>query len=328
MAKKSILDSRTVEELFGNVDIANEESRFESEQMSLATIMSNDNFSLCFQSMDDLFDGIYDMLEDYIPLERAIKIIKEINTYVEVSEEMQQQFLERYGKTSNKYRDLMWVRDGVGAMRPMPSNIWELKNFSYDIFEVVINLASNVNSNLIKNKTIVRMAMLRFYILGLADDLVNKLGFGNIGFVETMQRFFLMITAVKELELCYALNDDDMLEKLLKISSRANAERRHGNKSVRAIELALMAWNFGCELLHTQMRLLLVYAEIVDNDKSNIVSGRLKKVAPANRIFGPGQKKIIDTCPCHKEKDCPLVKDLNLTKRFDLPVSGKSSKVK
>lgn len=325
MVKKPMLDSEMLEDIFGDMDAINNESRIEAEQISLAAKFAEFNSRFFFQSVDDLFDGIYDMLEDYIPLKQAIKIIDELNAYVVISNEMQQRFLERYGKTSNKYRDLLRIQYDVGEINPMPENVWDLKRCSPAIFEAVLRLACSVNSGVIKNKAMCHMAMQRFYILALMDIFMDKEGAVDVNRLEALQYLFIMTTAVKDLEIYYSLNDDNALEKLLKISMSANKKGRIRDKYANITELASKAWAFGCELLHTQMLLLLMLSKVISLDDRNAVNTKLKKIAPANRLFGPGQKKVIDTCPCCKGNDCPIVKELNLKKRFDLPVSGKMS---
>jgi len=94
MVKRSILNSEIVEDILGDIDAINEESRIEAEQISLAANFAEDNHLLVFQSIDDMSDSIYDMLEDCIPLGKAIKIISELNIYINASKEIQQKFLK------------------------------------------------------------------------------------------------------------------------------------------------------------------------------------------------------------------------------------------
>jgi len=325
MVKRSILNSEIVEDILGDIDAINEESRIEAEQISLAANFAEDNHLLVFQSIDDMSDSIYDMLEDCIPLGKAIKIISELNIYINASKEIQQKFLKRYGKTSNKYKDLMVIHDAVKEANLTQKNIWFLKKYSPDAFKSLLRLATSVSGDIIKNKAMVHMAMLRFYILALMDKFMEmeKVAHGSSLQLDEMQYLFLISTKIKEFEIYCSMNDDNTLDKLLTISMSANKKRSLKCKHYGIVEIASKAWAFGCELLHTQMLLLLMQSGFVGRDDRNIVNTKLKKAAPVNRIFGPGQKKIIDTCPCCKEKDCPIVNDLNLKKRFDLPVSGK-----
>lgn len=323
MAKRTDENVHEIDEILGSGLVSSEISKLEADQISFAADYTSLSSSIRFDSFDSLAEDIYDLVEYYIPLDQAIQIVAELDRYV-VDEGLRQQFLSRYGEKSIKYEDIVKIQRAVELSTPRPTNVWELKKMSPDSFDTVLRLACAFNPALLKNRTIAQMALLRFYIMHLVNALDDEIKSNGCNSMSALQYAFAISKCLGEIELCSALNSQEIIEKLHTYGASINKKLRDDRRFSDIANISSDVWRHGCELLHTQLLLLLNIIGLVKEVDIESVNRKIKKIAPANRIYGPGQKKIISTCPCSKEKDCPLAKKNSFQKRYNLPASGKA----
>ena len=319
MARKTDEKVYEIDQILGEFLVSSEISKLEADQVSFAADFSSLSSNIRFDSFDSLAEDIYDLVEYYIPLEQAIQIVKELDKYV-VDENLQKQFLSRYGEKSIKYEDIVKIQRSVELSTPRPTNVWELKKMSPDSFDTVLRLACAFNPALLKNRTIAQMALLRFYIMHLVNALDDEIKSNGCNSMSALQYAFAISKCLGEIELCSAFNSQEIIKKLHTYGASINKKLRDDRRFSDIANISSDVWRHGCELLHTQLLLLLNIIGLVEEIDMESVNKKLKKIAPTNRVYGPGQKKIISTCPCSKEKDCPLCSGLGFLGQFRLKV--------
>ena len=138
--------------------------------------------------------------------------------------------------------------------------------------------------------------------------------------MKEVRTIYAVTKGTEEMKLCARITDHEFLEKM----------KREGQKNKpvppeykEACKVAEEAWEFGCELLHTQMAKLIaegIPLNGIDENDYDALKKQLKRVFRA-KLFGPGGNEQKQTaCICNKSGSCPIAKKYNLTKQTKLPL--------
>jgi len=296
----------------------------EDQQINLAGGYIDLFAETSISSIDDFVEVIQESLNYYISRQYALRVVKELNRYISIWKCFTEDYKVRHGGKSNAYKEVCRIGNYIDSS-PRIANVWEMKKTGKDLFNKFIAIVSDDNSDLIPKPTVARMALLRFYICHLVEKLIDETEHDRGRDVISIKYAFEIGAALNELNLAFQLLDKDTLKQLHTIGARANKTERDSEKYKGLCDIAKEAWDFGCDLLHTQMLYLFVSnGKVALSSKGETcVKNKLKKIAPHNRVYGPGTEKIIDACPCDKRDQCPLIVKINPKKRYDLPVSKK-----
>ncbi|NDY58297.1 hypothetical protein G3N56_16310 [Desulfovibrio sulfodismutans] len=276
----------------------------------------------------DLEEVIDEFLDGYISLIDAIKIIDELNRYILAEENVEADLRAKYGHISKKFEEISDTFRFVRCTSPRVENIWEMKKYDRDYFNKILKIATQENKEVMKNQAIVRIALLRFYIKNVFRTMKDANFANQDGRADVLKSAISLGIGLHQIELFSEFTEDTFLGKFHSIGASANKKKRDEQKNSDIGAIATEAWEYGCELLHTQLLHLFILTGVIDHSKEVSAKNKLKKVAPSSRIYGPGSKKTIDTCPCNKEHGCPLLQKIPMRKRLDLPVSKKHLKSK
>lgn len=296
----------------------------EDQQINLAGGYIDFFAGISISSVDDLVEVIQESLDEYIGRRYALQVVEELNRYISTWGSFEENIRDRHRGNSSLYHKTSEIGDYINALNPI-KNIWELRACKKEIFDGFLAVVSQDSPRVIISPTVARMALLRIYISNNAHMLVKKEKRCRCVSVDRIKYAFNIGAAMNELNLASQLLDKDTLKKLHTIGARANRTERESDKYKDLCSVARAAWDFDCDLLHTQMLYLFVAnGNVALNSKGETsVKNKLKEIAPHNRVYGPGTKKIIDACPCDKSDQCPLIKKINPKMRYDLPVSKK-----
>lgn len=299
----------------------------EDQQINLAGGYIDFFAGIGISSVDDFVEVIQESLDEYIGRRYALQVVGELNRYISTWEDFAEAYKVRHGGKSNAYKEVCRIGNYIDS-DPRVANVWEMKKTGKNLFNKFLAIVSKDNSDLIPKPTVARMALLRFYICHLAEKLIEETKYNRGRDVMSVKYAFNIGSALSELNLAFRLLDKDTLARLHTIGARANKTKRDSEEYKDLSSVARAAWDFGCDLLHTQMLYLFVLnGKVALSSKGETsVKNKLKKIAPHNRVYGPGTEKIIDACPCDKRDQCPLIKKINPKKRYDLPVSKKHLK--
>lgn len=308
-----------------DIDDRNGNMQNENEQVCLAKDYANFFSEYNVSTVEGFLDKIYEVIDEYVDLDHALEIVGELNKYIVADGTIKKEFLRRYGSRSNKYKSIEEIDRYIKSTEPRITNIWGLSKISQEFFKKVLVIASQENKKVIQTPAMAYMALLRFYVTNLINEISEvENSTQRIG-IEYIKLIFNISVSVKEIELCWALHDNSVLSKLHTAGARSNKTNRDQDKSSYIEQMARNVWGIGCELLHTQLYNLFMRLQLIDDADRIGAANTLKRVAPENRLYGPGVKKIIDACPCQKESKCPLVKNFHMKKRFSLSVAKEKS---
>lgn len=282
-------------------------------------------------TLQDFMEDVYAQLDVYCSASRALKILDALNTYSRLDDEFLDKLKDRYGKISKTYETFKRYAFEISANDVQ--DIWALKNVSHDAFVDVLELASKEHQDLIPKPTIAHLALLRFYVVSLLDRMEESDEAFMPDQAEVAYVVYAIGAAMKSMESCWQTTDQKSLERMLSMGMSERRKRIHadkfGDKYVAATEAAKGAWNHGCQLLHSQMLLLLQKrTPLLDDLEEAQAKSKLRDAAPASLKFGTGTKKILDACPCEKREGCPLASQYGFAKKVPLPTSTRAKRSK
>ena len=308
-----------------NVDNTVELLEWEGQQIALAGGYLDLFAGIDILLVDDFVEEIRESLDKYIDRQHAYRVIEKLNWYISNWDKFKQDFKARHGAKSADYEQVCRIGTYIDSSPPI-TNIWEMQKAGKNIFSKFLRITSKEDTESILKPPIARMALLRLYISHLTEKIWQETYSGHEQVGMHIIDAFKAGAALNELYLAAGLLDKTTLEKLHYIAHSANTNARHAEKHKDICDDAKAAWNFGCELLHTQMLYLFISNDKIGSKDETCVMNKLKKIAPLNRLYGSGVDKAIDSCPCNKQDQCPLVKKINPNKRYNLPVSRKDLK--
>jgi hypothetical protein len=248
-----------------------------------------------------------------------MKILTILNGYAKMDGHFFSNLEGRYGKTSQrveKFRRFEFL-----APPKAGQDIWTLKKSSHEAFLEILKLAAKEHKDLIPQPIIAHLALLRLYVVSLLDKLEESDERGMPDPAVTAYVVYAVGVALKNMEICWQTTDTKSLDRMVKIGSKGVQLRQYTEKYSAITGAAKKAWDHGCQLLHTQMLLLLKTKNLLEELEEANARNILRDCAPPLLVFGPGTKKILDACPCDKHEGCPLVTQYKISKRIRLPTS-------
>jgi hypothetical protein len=303
--------------------LSKEESNITEAKNYFDVFDQTDSFDL-----DDVEVLVQDFLDEYISLADALKIIDELNKYIRAEENFEHEFEVKYGKNTKKYKEIFEVIQYARCTSPKVESIWEMKQYSRRYFNKILKIATRENTEVMKSLALVRTAFLRFYIQNVFRA-IKEVSLASQDSLVYMAKYAINLgIALHQIEFFSEFSDEQKLKIFHTIGARANKKKRDSERNKEISDIAKEAWDYGCELLHTQMLLLFMLTGKIDPSKEASAKNTLKKIAPPSRIYGSGAHKTIDTCPCNKEQGCPLLQKISMPKRLDLPATKKCIKAK
>jgi len=317
MKKSDKMSSGMADEIFSEVDIllAEEQAQSLSARKFEDFIGGHD-----VASVEDFAQKVYELVDSYMEMNVALSFVDELNKYVVETGSIKSDILNKLGKTSNLYRDISYVDSYICSTDPRVTTIWEVKEVSADIFDTIVKIACRNSKSILKNSAMVRMALLRFYVVNLLNEVVETSKLKDNNNIDCIKAVYNISASVKEMDFCWSLNQSKILSKYHSVGARSNKVQRDSKRHEKLASIANEAWKFGCELLHTQLlNLFIITGMAKENDRIGI-KNKLNEIAHRDRTFGHGAIKIIDACPCARQSGCPLILKVEMKKRYSLPV--------
>lgn len=276
--------------------------------------------------LQGFIDDVYARLDAFCTAARSMKILAVLNGYAKMDDLFFNNLEGRYGKTSQrveKFRRFEFLTPPKAGQ-----DIWTLKKSSHEAFLEILKLAAKEHKELIPHPIIAHLALLRLYVVSLLDKLEesDERGMPNPAVIAYV--VYAVGVALKSMEVCWQTTDTKSLELMVKVGSRGVQLGQYTEKFSAVTDAAKIAWDHGCQLLHTQMLLLLKTNKLFDELEEANAKKLLRDCAPSLLVFGPGTKKILDACPCDKREGCPLVSRYGISKRILLPTSIRRKKSK
>lgn len=270
-------------------------------------------------SLHDFIDDVYARLDAFCSAAKAIRILAILNGYAKMDDQFFSNLEGRYGKASQR---VAWFRRFVILTPPKAGqDIWSLKTSSTEAFFEILKLAAKDHKELIPQPAIAHLALLRFYVVSLLDKLEENEGGDQPDPAVVAYVVYAVGVALKSMDICWQTADTKSLERMVKVGSKGIQLGRYAEKYSAVTSTAKKAWDHGCQLLHTQMLLLLKTVYLLEELEETNARNILRDCAPPLLVFGPGTKKILDACPCDKREGCPLVTQYKISKRVQLPTS-------
>lgn len=278
-------------------------------------------------SLQGFIDDVYSRMDDYCPAAKALEILSVLNVYAKLDDHLFVNLETRYGKTSERVE--MLRRFAFFSSPRADQDIWALKKSSNEMFLEILKLAAQEHRELIPQPIIAHLALLRLYVVSLLDKLEEDDIEGTADPAKIAYIVYAVGVALKSMDFCWQATDTKSLERMVSVGSRGMQLGYYSAKYSAVTGVAKQAWDHGCQLLHTQMLLLLkTITPLLKELEESSAKNRLRDSAPPHLVFGSGTKKKLDACPCEKREGCPLVSQYGIAKCIPLPTSQRPKRSK
>lgn len=307
-------------------NICNTEDSYSGKSL----LLIEDLFDYKFESIDVYIEYFYSFMDRMINAEDAKKHIDNINGFlISVKTKFNKNFFhnetindsisaikKEYKLTDSDERYLIRIHDIAQINANI--DIWSCYN---NTSELIDTLRLLYKLKIIESKTITFLAIMRTVVIDLLDSLDDCLHGNELQVAELINTIHRISEITYLMRASNLSTEESFVKKIHSICASMQRKKQEKNKYENETILAENAWKIGCNLLHSQMNLLIKH--IYKNKDLARLSSKLKKVAPENLVFGKGSKKVISSCPCKLKNECKIGKMLSSNEVIDLPTSKK-----
>lgn len=295
----------------------------EERQIALAGNYADSMSLIEARSFDDFSVEVYFRMDSIITSTRALEVINSINQYMFISDAATEALAKKYGTKNQAIAELKRYRHEFNIDNV--KDVWSLKETSYTNFIRFIKFVCRTCDAKFRPVE-AHTSMLRFYVGSLLKQMSDFKQDERQCTENDVKIAFTIGSVLKDMEFSVKVSDDTFSKVMH--SKHTSKQRNLHEQSVFVEEskVAKAAWDYGCELLHTQMLHLLEAVMGVRQDCLARVKKRLGDIAPAGKKFGPGNKKSLSGCPCDKGAGCPLKQRYRIHEYIDLPTSRKPNR--